>query len=105
MNEMTRRRLLRAAQGAKILARDLHAQVELPASFPGVKQLLNESPKLKFIKRKHAHVLTERHKTARAKWCAEICHLSDEDWTRTIFWDARSLIWMDQMDSKAIGTT
>ena len=50
---------------------------------------LESSPKLKFLTRKHAPVLTERHETARVKWCAERCRLSDEDWTRTILWDEK----------------
>ena len=78
LTEMTRRRLLRAAQGGELSARELHAQLELPVSVSGVKELLNESPKLKFLTRKHAPVLTERHKAARVKWCAERCLLSDD---------------------------
>ena len=37
LTEMTRRRLLRAAQGGKLSARELHAQLELPVSVSRVK--------------------------------------------------------------------
>ena len=65
-------------KGGELSARELHAQLKLPASVSRVKQLLNESAPLKFLKRKHAPVLTERHKAARVKWCAERCLLSDD---------------------------
>ena len=89
LTEMTRSRLLRAAQGGELSARELYVQLELPVSVSGVKQLLNESPKLKFLKRTHALVLTDRHKTAHVKWCADRCRMSNEDWTRTIFLDKK----------------
>ena len=89
---------------SELSARKLHAQLELPVSVPRVKQFLNESPMLKFLKRGHVAVLTERHKAARVKWCTERCRMSNKDWARTIFRAKRSSIWMEQMDSTAVGT-
>ncbi|UIZ20854.1 hypothetical protein KXD40_000283 [Peronospora effusa] len=62
LTDMARRRLLRAAHKGQLSARELQAQLELTVSVSRVKQLLKESLTLKFVKRKHAPVLTENHK-------------------------------------------
>ena len=107
---MTRRRLLRAAQmggggGDGLSARELHAQLELPVSVSRFKQLLTESPTLKFLSVNMHQCLPKGTKQLVLSGVLRDAVCPMKIGQNHFFRTKRSLIWMDQMDSKAIGTT
>lgn len=82
------RRLIRAANEGKESASQLAERLELPIGKRQVCRILSNCPHLKYEKRNHAPVLTDRHKEARVQ-CATRYMNRNEVWLKTIFSDEK----------------
>ncbi|GMF40421.1 unnamed protein product [Phytophthora lilii] len=84
-----KRRLLREASKGELSARGIQEQLELPVGVRRVKQLLQESTHMTYVKRKASPVLTQKHKEDRLKWARDKVTWDEAKWATCVFSDEK----------------
>ncbi|ETO64729.1 hypothetical protein F444_17794 [Phytophthora nicotianae P1976] len=68
-----------------------------------IREILRASPIYKYEKRMASPVLTQKHKEARIMWAREKVTWDAEKWSKVVFSDGKSSIWMVPMASSTTG--
>ena len=87
VSNMLHRRLIRHARTGRYTCGELAERLDLPVGIRRVRQLLNESGKVKYTKRLAAPLMTPEHKKNRVRWALEA-----QSWAEKF----DSIVWSDE---------
>lgn len=103
LSPSAKRLLLREENKGNYTASQLKKRIKLDVYMSTVKRLLRNNQKIKWNEAKAAPLLTELHQNERLKWTQKHVTFYKEYWKAVLFYDGRSLTWMDRMAFTTIG--